>query len=215
MNDKAEQIWLNERKLVDRNPQWERVAEVDAGRGIPLVLFPLQLEDRYLALNWAEDLLLLGAMDHYLLAMQPMENGTLLLATRSPEVLKAALEVGRLAGKTASREMLSRWAADPAMIRWLALDPATWKVDVNPSYQWPLPDAAENFGQLSRFQFIIDPNGKVRGNPKGTWQTVLTEMDSDAKRGKKSTTGEGALERPEKKGVERATPDPVGPPIPD
>jgi len=162
----------------------------------------------------AEDLPRLGAMNHHLLCMQPTESGTLLLAIRSPEVLQAAMEVSRLAGKAASREMLSRWTASPMSLRWLEIDPATWKVERDPTYRWPLPEAGETFEQLSRFQFILDQNGRVRGNLKGPWTDVLVETGLDGKRDDKVITETGRPDHPEKAGKALASPSMVAIPTP-
>ncbi len=162
----------------------------------------------------AEDFPRLGAMNHYLLAMQPTANGTLLLVTRSPEVIPAAIEVSRLAVKAASREMLSRWAVSPASLRWLELDPATWKVEKDPTYRWPLPESGETFEQLSRFQFILDQNGRVQGNLKGTWSDVLAETGLDGKQDDAALTGKGVAEHPEQDKKVMASPSTGSTPIP-
>lgn len=162
----------------------------------------------------AEDLPRLGALNHFLLAMQPTANGTLLLVTRSPEVIPVAMEVSRLAGKAATREMLSRWAVSPASLRWLELDPATWKVEKDPNYRWPLPEAGETFEQLSRFQFILEQNGRVRGNLKGTWTDVLAETGLEGKQDDRVITeGEGP-DHPEKSKKVLASPSTGTTPIP-
>ncbi len=327
MDGHQERLWLNRRNLTDRGSDWERVAEIDGIRGIPLFLIPLKKpDDCYLALNWtegffdkeqasfaaifrlkegrmaldsivdmpspfsglatrrvatpgveapapvagepgapsprfsceatmpglhpslwapasvgdyvvlassksavlwafsvvdgqckrvlnlhdlkAEDLPHLGALDHFLLAMQPTKKGTLLVATRSPEVIPAAKEIGRLAGKAASREMLARWAASPMELRWLEIDPVTWKVEQEPSYPWPLPQAGETFEQLSRFQFILDQDGRVKGNLKGPWNQVLVGAGLDHQPQSKVDEGPGSPGRPESDGPSLAAPKP-------
>ncbi len=309
-----ERVWLNGWNLNANGATWERLAEIEADQGFPLVIFPLKKEDCYLAFNWAEgfvdkdgasfaaifrmregrlsldalvdmpspfsglatrrfawpaaestgpqaaepatqvtrfgceatlpglhpslwapasvrdfvflaasksailwafsteegrckrvlnlgnlkeeELPRLGAMYHHLLAMQPTEDGSLLLATRNPEALQAAMEVNRLAGKAASKETLSRWTAYPKELRWFELDPMTWKVEADPTYRWPLPEAGDSFDQLSRFQFILDPKGRVLANLQGPWAGTLAEAGLDGK----------PVEEPLKPGTKPGTP---------
>ncbi len=156
----------------------------------------------------AEDLPRLGALDHFLLAMQPTEKGTLLVATRSPEVIPTAMEIGRLAGKAASRDMLARWAMCPMDLCWLEIDPATWKVERDPVYRWPLPLAGESFEQLSLFQFILDQDGRVKGNLKGPWSAVLVGAGLDEQPEDKMVAKEGNADRPIKDGKGSVSPTP-------
>jgi hypothetical protein len=118
-----------------------------------------------------EDLPKLALLGHVLLSMQPTPDHMLLIATCGPEALNLARSKPASATRNTSDDDWISSLANQTDIQWLRVDPMTGKID-RVSSLYGLPANAQSFSQLSRFQFVLDSDGRGFSNWAGGWSPV-------------------------------------------
>jgi hypothetical protein len=117
-------------------------------------------------------------LDHYILGMEPMRDGDILVATREPETLEYAKKMyfdatdSSILSEKYKKEYLTL-IDDYREIQWIRIDAKSlsYKRDETISPAWKF-----NFKALRNFYFLVDPAGDVVFNTEATWDSILTKL---------------------------------------
>lgn len=120
-------------------------------------------------------------VDHFLLGMQPTRDQHLWVATRDLDVLAIAeaFYLPKTAIKSARVEAGKQFLKAVDDLRtplWWDIDAANWKITKMSAPPSLAPNWAINYHQLSRFQFLFDPSGKVLSNLNGSTLSGLQQL---------------------------------------